>query len=460
MLLDLKNRWKIKITLVASALAVILLLIGAGVFLSQKTFYKGVTVEGIEISGLNMAQARLLVESRINERYGEQKISLKNEDKIWELRFSDISYRFRTDDALQKAYTKGRTGNIFKRLYEIAGLRFEKFIVDSEAEYDVERLAEILAKIKAQTDCEAKDASILYKDGKLTFNKEIIGSALDIDINKKIIENYILERQFDNIELFVEKESPEILYKDISEIKDCISIFSTTFDVKNVNRSFNIKLACDKLNGTVIPVKGTFSMDKKLGPRTIENGYKEAPVIYKNELVPGSGGGVCQVTTTLYDAVLKAKLDVLQREHHSMPLGYVEPGQDATIAEGSIDFQFQNNGEYPVCVFAQVSGSRLNIRIFGKSKNDGCIVKLKSQIIEEYITDEEEFVIDDSIPDGEKVVVREAKRGLKVIVYRDTYSKTGERLEREKISVDTYNPVKAQVKVNSNYNKTLFNMEE
>ena len=96
----------------------------------------------------------------------------------------------------------------------------------------------------------------------------------------------------------------------------------------------------------------------------------EAPVIFKNELVKGTGGGVCQVTTTLYDAVLKSKLKVVERTHHSIPLGYVAPGQDATIAEDYIDFKFQNNRDYPICINAEVKSNKLNIILLGKKQAD------------------------------------------------------------------------------------------
>jgi len=110
------------------------------------------------------------------------------------------------------------------------------------------------------------------------------------------------------------------MYKDISHIEEVISSFSTVFNSANVNRSHNIKLACERINNTVLLPGETFSMDASLGSRTKENGYKDAPVIVKGRLIEGVGGGVCQVTSTLYVAVLKAKLEVVERVKHSMPL--------------------------------------------------------------------------------------------------------------------------------------------
>ncbi|HHW47097.1 MAG TPA: hypothetical protein GXX14_00560, partial [Clostridiaceae bacterium] len=287
--------------------------------------------------------------------------------------------------------------------------------------------------------------------------REIAGKFLDIDINIRLIENNILNKKFDNIGLYVKDVYPEILYDDIKEINSELASFSTRFNKGQANRSYNISLACERINGTIIPVGGIFSMDKALGPRTVENGFKEAPVIYKNEFIPGAGGGVCQVTTTLYVAVLKSKLEIVERRHHSLPLGYVDPGQDATIAEGSIDFKFKNNKDYPICIYAGVEGNKLDIRILGRREGEEHTVKLVSKIVEVYYPEEDEIIIDDSVPGMEKVVMREAKNGMKVIVYRDTYTKEGKLLSREKISEDVYNPVRGQIKVNRKFYEIMRN---
>ncbi|NJD04013.1 MAG: vanomycin resistance protein VanB, partial [Ruminiclostridium sp.] len=186
--------------------------------------------------------------------------------------------------------------------------------------------------------------------------------------------------------------------------------------------------------------------------------YREAPVIFKSELIPGTGGGICQVTTTLYNTVLKAKLDVLERSPHSMPLGYVQPGQDATIAEGVIDFRFRNNRGYPVYISAFVKGNTIRIQILGKSEPVKKIVKLRSVVLETIPPGADEIEIDDSLPDGEKVVVNKSRNGVRSILYRETFSESNVLLDREVISKDYYKPVRGHIKINNNY-KTFLLLE-
>ncbi|MCR4434366.1 MAG: VanW family protein [Clostridiales bacterium] len=431
--------------------------ISMAALMNSKTFYKGISVEDLALGGLSREQAVAAVEKRLNDTFGSRRLSLCWNNQKWEVSFEDISLRFLIDDTLNKAFAIGRKGNLISRLSRIIRLSFDGIDLSTPVDYDREKLYKFLAGIKNEVDLPAKNAAASYRDGKVEITREEVGKSLDIDKNIKLIENYIRERKFDNIALFVEDNPPLVLYDNIKEIGSVIASFSTVFNPGDLNRSYNIGLACSKINGTILLKNDIFSMNKALGPRTIENGYKDAPVIYKDELVPGPGGGVCQVTTTLYDAVLKAKLKIVERTHHSMPSWYVEPGQDATIAGDYIDLKFKNSTDYPVCIAAEVSGNKLIIRILGRDTGEGNVVKLKSQIVEEFQPGEPEYIVDDTVPENTMITVREAKKGLKVVVFRETYDRSGNLIKKETISEDFYKPARAQIKVNENFYNRLKN---
>jgi len=305
-----------------------------------------------------------------------------------------------------------------------------------------------LESIKNEIDQKEVNASAIFQNGKVIFNEEVIGKNVDIDKNLNMIENILLEKNFSPIELIVEDIYPRVRYSDISVISKVISVFSTSFNPQKVDRSYNIKLACDRINNIILLPGDTFSMDKALGPRTISNGYRNAPVIVKGKILEGVGGGVCQVTTTLYVAVLKSKLEVVERKPHSMPLSYVEPGQDATISEGYIDFKFKNNKDYPILISAQVSGGNIIIRIVGIEEETNQTVRLKSVVVKKLNPEKEIVVFDENVPVGEVVVEKAAVTGQKVVVYRETYDQNNKLIEREKISEDTYLPVRGIIRVN------------
>jgi len=425
--------------------------------LGRETIYDGIFIENVNVSGLSAEQAKTAVEKKLTRDLENVNIELFYGDLRQKIDLKSLSYVFETDEAVKKAFSIGRKGNVFTRIKEITRIRKNNVNIDVAGGFDRKKLRALLEDIKKKIDASSQNASISFENGKLSIKKETIGRSLDVDTNQKLIEDYILKRISGVIKLRVDEKIPKIRYENIKDIKDVIASFSTVFSRNQPDRCHNIELACKKINGTILPVGEVFSMDKALGPRTVENGFREAPVILQNKLIPGTGGGVCQVTTTLYGAVLRTNLDVVERKHHSMPLGYVEPGQDATISEGYIDFKFKNSRDYPICINAFVEGNRLEIRIYGKKNPDDHVVKIKSEVIEEIFPETEEYIIDNSVPYGEVIYEREAKLGLKVIVYREIYNKQGKLLDVEKISEDVYMPIRAKIKVNENYYDNLIN---
>lgn len=152
---------------------------------------------------------------------------------------------------------------------------------------------------------------------------------------------------------------------------DLLSEFSTKYAASNKNRTTNLMLAANKINGTVLMPGETFSYNKVVGERTIQAGYKEAPIYVSGRVEDGIGGGICQITTTLYNAVLYANLEVTERSNHQFVPSYAGASRDATVVYGAIDFKFKNNREYPIKITCSVSNGIANFKIFGlKSEND------------------------------------------------------------------------------------------
>lgn len=436
------------VIIAVSVLAVLILaaIVYIGVLLNSNTIYKGVSIEDCDVSGMDFEKAKEVVSFMLKDKYPADNIVFKYGSKSAAYRFEDISFNFLIDESVSKAFETGRTGSMPERLKEIAAAALYGKKLEIEESYDQNKVLKILLKIKSSVDKPATNARISYKNGKIIASEDIPGTFMDIDINRKLVENQLIERNFENIELKVDDIIPEIQYDLVRNIDSVLSNFTTKFNSADENRSYNIKLACSKLSEVILKPGDVFSMNEVLGPRTAENGYLDAPVIYKNELVPGPGGGVCQVTTTLYNAVLKACLKVVERSHHSMTLGYVKPSQDATIAEGSIDFRFKNNMDYPIYINAEVKKNIINISILGKGSKEKRIVKLVSEIIEEYPA-EDEITVDNTLGAGETKVVQEARKGLKSALYREIYDSGNNLLEREKISEDVYKPVKGKILV-------------
>lgn len=170
----------------------------------------------------------------------------------------------------------------------------------------------------------------------------------------------------------------KILYPNVSTnmigmeaFPDLLSEFSTRYQASNKNRTTNLTLAANKINGTVLMPNETFSYNKVVGERTIQAGYKEAPIYVEGRVEDGLGGGICQITSTLYNAVLYANLDIVERSNHQFVPSYANASRDATVVYGAIDFKFKNNREYPIKITCSVANGIANFKIFGlRSEND------------------------------------------------------------------------------------------
>ena len=161
---------------------------------------------------------------------------------------------------------------------------------------------------------------------------------------------------------------------------DLLSTFSTNYSVGYRNRTTNLILASNKINGTVIMPGETFSYNKVVGARTIAAGYKEAPIYVNGKVEDGLGGGICQIASTLYNAAVYANLEIIQRSNHQFVPTYVPASRDATVVYGALDFQFKNNRNYPIKLVSSVSGGVATFQIFGLRQEDDCEVEISAYV--------------------------------------------------------------------------------
>lgn len=214
----------------------------------------------------------------------------------------------------------------------------------------------------------------------------------------------------------------KILYPNVSTnmigteaFPDLLSTYSTNYAVSNRNRTTNLILAANKINGTVIMPGETFSYNKVVGARTISAGYREAPIYVEGKVVDGIGGGICQVTTTLYNAVLYANLEIVQRTNHQFVPSYAPASRDATVVYGAIDFQFKNNRQYPIKLVCSVANGVANFQIFGLKQEDDCEVQISA-----YETGRSRTAI---YSEAYKILKRDGKIISQELLSRDMYKR-------------------------------------
>ena len=196
---------------------------------------------------------------------------------------------------------------------------------------------------------------------------------------------------------------------------DLLGEFSTRYSVSDKDRTTNLRLAASKINGVVLMPGETFSYNKVVGERTIAAGYKEAPIYVSGKVVDGLGGGICQISSTLYNAVVYANLNIVERSNHQFVPSYVTASRDATVVYGSLDFKFKNNRNYPIKIIASVSNGVADCKIYGLKQDDDCEVQISS-----YETGRTSTAI---YSEAYKILKRNGQVVDKVLLSKDTYKR-------------------------------------
>ena len=285
-----------------------------------------------------------------------------------------------------------------------------------------------------------------YVDKSTGVHKEQDG--IEIAITNEEIEELLKEPKEEyQIPLKITKPSKTVDSLGDDIFISLLSTFTTNFDSSNVNRNNNLVLAAEKLNGTIVNPGETFSYNDTLGQRTVEAGFKEAGVYSGDGVEIGLGGGICQMSSTLYNAALLSDMEIVERSNHMFLTHYIEAGKDATVSWGSLDFKFKNNRKYPVKIVATAGDGICRVDIRGIKQDDDKTVIIESKILE-YIPFETKYKENNELPYGTEQTIQGGEDGCVSETYVTKISST-KGVEKILISKDTYQPLSRIVERNT-----------
>ena len=288
-----------------------------------------------------------------------------------------------------------------------------------------------IEKIHDEIYKEVQDAYLT--ENPITLHPEVEGVDFDIEEAKKILEN-----DSEQYEIPLKITKPNVTMEQIGAeaFPNKISSYSTRYDGGDVNRSTNLELACEKINDVIVLPGETFSYNKTLGERSKAAGYKTAKVYENGEVVDGIGGGICQISSTLYNAVLKANLEIVERRNHQFITSYVEEGRDATVAYGVTDFKFKNSRKYAVKIKASASNGVATIEIFGIKEEVEYQISFDTKTIST-IPYTVKYIDDNTLKTGTEVVKQKGANGIVTETYL-IKSLNGQVVSNTLLSKDTY----------------------
>lgn len=287
-------------------------------------------------------------------------------------------------------------------------------------------------KIHSEIYTEVQDA--YYTKNPFEIHPEVEGVDFNVDNVKQTLAAESKEEYI--IPLTITEPKITLAQIGTEAFPDQLATFTTKYDASNTDRSTNLKLACQKLNGKVILAGDTFSYNTTLGERTVAAGYRNGKIYENGEVVDGIGGGICQISSTLYNAVLMANLDIVERRNHQFVTSYLPAGRDATVSYGTTDFKFKNTRKYPVRLVASVSNGIATVSVYGIKEDQEYTISFNTQTIST-IPQEVQYIEDSSVPAGTEKVKQQGTNGQVCETYI-TKTLNGKVVSKKLLSRDTY----------------------
>jgi len=342
---------------------------GGSVFAAadEERVNKGVFVGEVEISGMAAEEAKEAVEQKVKAAGGKT-ITLTVGDKKAYSTAGELGVYWKNQEVIDEAIGLGKSGNIVKRYKDNKDLENDTKTFELKYAADKAAIKTCLDKESENLNSEAQDGSLKREEGSFVIEAGAAGVEVSIDKSVTALQDYmdqVWDGEEGTVELVYEQKEPRGTLEELQKVQDLLGSATTAYG-STTGRNQNVEAGAAKLDGHLIYPGETFSVTGAVAPFTAENGYEPAPSYESGKVVDTYGGGICQVSTTLYNAVLKSELDVIERHNHTMVVTYVDPSKDAAIAEGLMDFQFANNTDAPIYIEGWGYGGELTFNIYGQ----------------------------------------------------------------------------------------------
>ena len=394
---------------------------------SDDRILNSIYINGFDVGGLNKDEARDAI--RQNNSFKNLNVVYSGSDHVYSL--AELGCEFDIDQAIDQALQVGRNEDFIKNISDYVGLKFlddsRTFEVKPQIPQDIED--RIYEDIKSKIERKPENASISIGSS-IDVKKGEEGVKINRDEFRKAIYDAIKPNVDVTVKVPIESVTPEITSDELSRIDGIIGTYRTNFSPNIEGRNENIRLAAQYMNNYLLMPGEVFSYNKVTRLKTVSNGYKNATVIVNGEIEEGLGGGVCQVSSTLYNSVLYSGLEIVQRRPHSIPSSYVNYGRDAVVSDNAIDFKFKNNYDFPVYLKTYVGSSSVTVTIYG---NTGSVPEI--DIISNVVSVKPravKYIDDPNLEKGKEVVKTKGRdeirsetyvviNGVKKLVSKDRY---------------------------------------
>jgi len=415
----LSRRLFARLFFVLAVLVVGIALVGA--FMWNRTWqgriYPGVRIDGIGLGGLTEQEAEQKLD-QVRDEFLASKVKLVLGEHAWQISRRDLGFTVNPNENAYLALMIGRSGPAWKQARDLWQAFNANTDLPLKASLDANKARSAMQSLAKDLYSPPQNAHLVVSDD---YGVKVIegkpGKVLDLDASTKALEQS--SYPFNGaLSLHLEDQQPQVTTQDVLAMKvaGLLAAYTTYYDPSNVNRSYNVCVAADALDNNLIKPGEVFSFNRIVGPRSEETGYKEALIIEHNKFTPGIGGGVCQVSSTLYNSVLLSGLEIVERSNHSLPVAYVPLGLDATVAYGYYDLQFRNNTSGYLYIKTRARGGGLTIAILGNTaeKKKISLDSVVDKVLDFKVVNQD----DPSIAQGKTLVETKGVQGYQARAFR------------------------------------------
>ena len=438
--------WKIGGALAAALVCAAGVYVGTTVYAqdaqnpSERTIADNIYIGDIAVGGMTEAQAVEAVDDYVKS-LGDTEFTLTVDDKSVVAKASDFGLEWSNRVLVKDAMDVGRTGNLIERYKSKKDLEHENLVYDITYTADKDKVTQFLETNTADMNQDAINYGLKRENGAFTITDGQNGVAVDVDISAQEIVSYIEDTWNQNdatIELAASVVEPEGTKEQLERVKDVLGTYTTDFGTSSAGRAQNVRNGASKINGHVLYPGEQFSVYEAVNPFTAENGYELAGSYENGTTVQTYGGGICQVSTTLYNAVIRAELAIDERFCHSMIVSYVKPSMDAAIAGTYKDLKFTNNYDFPIYIEGYTTGMQITFTVYGEeTRPAGREVIFESETTST-TEPETKFVSSDSQPVGYVNTDQNSHTGYTARLWK-IVKENGVEVSREPYNNSTYN---------------------
>lgn len=413
---------------------------------SDDTIKAGIYIGDISVAGMTADEARDAVNGYIDSLQEVEITLLVTEENSVTVTAGELGISWGNPEIVDAAASLGAQGNIVQRYKALKDLEKENKVYEIELDFDIVAINRILADECRQYDTTAVDMGLVLENGAFSIREGQTGYALDVEDSIDVIYDYLAgewNHEACSIQLSVAVSEPRGSEEELLMVKDLLGTFTTSYSTSNSNRSANIANGCRLINGTLLYPGDEFSTCDTVTPFTERNGYYLAGSYLNGKVVDSLGGGICQVSTTLYNAVLLSELEVTERYNHSMIVTYVNPSADAAISDSSgKDFRFVNNTDYPIYIEGYTTPNKeITFNIYGvETRSAGRTVEYVGEVLETIRPESDTIYPDASQPIGYIGNVEGAHIGYKARLWK-IVKEDGVEVSREVINNSSYKMV-------------------